>query len=55
MAQDNGLLIRAVAGSSLGFCPPLIISNEQIDEMMDKVSLALQATLDYCHKEQLLS
>ncbi|MDP6198128.1 MAG: aminotransferase [Porticoccaceae bacterium] len=55
MAQDNGLLIRAVAGSSLGFCPPLIISNEQIDEMMDKVALALQATLDYCHKEQLLS
>ena len=55
MAQDQGLLIRAVAGSSLGFCPPLIISNQQIDEMMDKVSLALQATLDYCHKEKLLS
>ena len=55
MAQDQGLLIRAVAGSSLGFCPPLIISNEQIDEMMDKVTLALQATLDYCHKEKLLS
>ncbi|MGB2054391.1 MAG: aminotransferase, partial [Porticoccaceae bacterium] len=34
MAQDQGLLIRAVAGSSLGFCPPLIITNEQIDEMM---------------------
>ena len=55
MAQDQGLLIRAVAGSSLGFCPPLIITNEQIDEMMDKVALALQATLDYCHKEKLLS
>ena len=55
MAQDQGLLIRAVAGSSLGFCPPLIISNQQIDEMMDKLSLALQATLDYCHKEKLLS
>jgi len=54
MAQDQGLLIRAVAGSSLGFCPPLIITNEQIDEMMDKVTLALQATLDYCHKERLL-
>ena len=55
MAQDQGLLIRAVAGSSLGFCPPLIISNQQIDEMIDKLSLALQATLDYCHKEKLLS
>ena len=55
MAQDNGLIVRAVAGSSLGFCPPLIITNEQIDEMMEKLSLALQATLDYCHKEKLLS
>ena len=55
MAQDNGLLIRTVAGSCLGFCPPLIITHEQIDEMIDKVALALDATLDYCQKEHLLS
>lgn len=55
MAQDNGLLIRTVAGSCLGFCPPLIITHEQIDEMIDKVGLALDATLDYCQKEHLLS
>ena len=55
MAQDNGLLIRTVAGSCLGFCPPLIITHEQIDEMIDKVAPALDATLDYCQKEQLLS
>jgi adenosylmethionine-8-amino-7-oxononanoate aminotransferase len=55
MAQDNGLLIRTVAGSCLGFCPPLIITSEQIDEMIDKVAPALDATLDYCQKEHLLS
>ncbi|MGB1808321.1 MAG: aminotransferase [Porticoccaceae bacterium] len=55
MAQDNGLLIRTVAGSCLGFCPPLIITHEQIDEMIDKVAPALDATLDYCQKERLLS
>ena len=55
MAQDNGLLIRTVAGSCLGFCPPLIITHEQIDEMIDKVAPALDATLDYCQKEHLLS
>ena len=55
MAQDNGLLIRTVAGSCLGFCPPLIITHEQIDEMIDKVAQALDATLDYCQKEHLLS
>ena len=55
MAQDNGLLIRTVAGSCLGFCPPLIITHEQIDEMIDTVAPALDATLDYCQKEHLLS
>jgi adenosylmethionine-8-amino-7-oxononanoate aminotransferase len=54
MAQDNGLLIRTVAGSCLGFCPPLIITNQQIDEMIEKVAIALDATLDYCKAEKLL-
>ena len=55
MAQDEGLLIRAVAGSSLGFCPPLIISEIQIDEMIEKVAIALDKTLDYCTQEGLLA
>lgn len=54
-AQDQGLLIRAVAGSSLGFCPPLIITTEQIDEMFDKLAVALDNCLDYCTKENLLA
>ena len=54
MAQDEGLLIRAVAGSSLGFCPPLIISETQIDEMIEKVAVALDKTLDHCTQEGLL-
>ena len=53
-AQDHGLLIRAVAGSSLGFCPPLIITTEQIDEMMEKLAVALDNSLDYCTQEKLL-
>ena len=55
IAQDNGLLIRAVAGSSLGFCPPLIITTEQIDEMIEIVAIALDTTLAHCKKENLLS
>ena len=54
MAQDSGLLIRAVAGSSLGFCPPLIITEPQIDELIGKVSIALDKTLDHCHKHSLI-
>ena len=54
VAQDSGLLIRAVAGSSLGFCPPLIITEPQIDELIGKVSIALDKTLEHCHKHSLI-
>ena len=53
-AQDNGLLIRAVAGNSIAFCPPLIITKEQIDEMIEKFDTALQQTLDHVTREGLL-
>jgi len=53
-AQDNGLLLRAVAGSSLGFCPPLIITTAQIDEIIEKTAIALDVTLDHCVREKLL-
>lgn len=52
--QDHGLLLRAVAGSSVAFCPPLIITESQIDEMVEKFSLALEATLDFARQENLL-
>ena len=52
--QDNGLLIRAVGGNSIAFCPPLIITTDQIDEMVDKFSLAIQTTLQYANKESLI-
>ena len=54
-AQDQGLLIRAVAGSSLGICPPLIITTQQIDEMIEKLAVALDNSLDYCAQEKLLA
>ena len=52
--QDNGLLIRAVGGNSIAFCPPLIITTDQIDEMVDKFSMAIQTTLQYANKESLI-
>jgi len=53
--QDNGLIIRAVAGNSIAFCPPLIITHAQIDEMLDMFSRALDATLEFAVKQQLLA
>ena len=42
LCQDNGLIVRNVAGNSLAVCPPLIITTEQVDEMMDKLTLSLE-------------
>jgi len=52
--QDHGLLIRAVSGNCIAFCPPLIINNGQIDEMLSLFGKALEATLDWVCKEGLL-
>ena len=43
--QDNGLIVRAVAGTSLAVCPPLIITVEQVDELIEKLSRSLDETL----------
>ena len=34
---DNGLIVRTVAGSSIAFCPPLIINRQQIDEIIERL------------------
>ena len=52
--QNNGLIVRAVAGSSIAFCPPLIITKAQIDEVISKFSQSLNETLDFAVKENLL-
>lgn len=52
--QQEGLLLRAVSGSSIAFCPPLVIEEEQIDEMVEKFGRALASTLEYVKKENLL-
>ncbi|MEJ2443883.1 MAG: aminotransferase [Exilibacterium sp.] len=44
--QNQGLIVRTVAGSSLAFCPPLIITEAQIDELIEKLGTALNNTLD---------
>ena len=52
--QDEGLLIRVVSGSSVAFCPPLIIEESQIDEMIEKFAKALASTLAFAQAEKLI-
>jgi 4-aminobutyrate---pyruvate transaminase len=41
-AQDNGLIVRNVAGNALAVCPPLIINREQVDELVDKLRRSIE-------------
>jgi len=53
--QNNGMITRAVAGNSLALCPPLIVTEAQIDEMIEKLAKSLDETLDFVTKEGLLA
>jgi 4-aminobutyrate--pyruvate transaminase len=41
LAQENGVILRAMAGDIIAFSPPLVISIAEIDEMMDRFEAAL--------------
>ena len=40
--QKSGVILRALPGDIIGFCPPLIINQEQINEMFDKIDKAIK-------------
>lgn len=50
--QDAGLIVRAL-GNTVAVCPPLIITKEQIDEMLEGLQKGLDATLAFVRKEGL--
>ena len=47
-ALTNGLIVRPL-GDSIAICPPLIISERQLDELFTKLEIALDETLDTLH------
>jgi adenosylmethionine-8-amino-7-oxononanoate aminotransferase len=53
--QDNGLLIRAVGGNCIAFCPPLIISEPQLDEMLALFSKSLDQVFLHAAAQGLLT
>ena len=54
-AEDEGLIVRAVVGDTVTACPPLIIKGDEVDELFARLSRALDRTLDWAKKEQLLA
>jgi 4-aminobutyrate--pyruvate transaminase len=54
-AEAEGLLVRALAGDVVSFCPPLIITPQELDELFDRLERALDRTLDWATRERLLT
>jgi len=52
-AQKHGLIVRAMGGDIVAFCPPLIIDESQINEMFDKFEKGLDDTEAWISKEGL--
>ena len=52
-AEDNGLIVRPLPVDRLALCPPLIISEAEIDELFDRLTRALDATAAWAKKEKL--
>ena len=49
-AQAHGLITRVLAGDIIAFSPPLIITEAEIDQMMDRAELALAETTAWIGK-----
>jgi len=45
-AQEHGLLIRAM-GDNIGICPPLIITESEIDDLLTRLGKAFDDTADF--------
>ena len=53
-ALQEGLITRAM-GDRLAFCPPLVISDAEIEEMFNRCERALDKTLDWAKAEGLFA
>jgi 4-aminobutyrate--pyruvate transaminase len=53
LCEDNGVISRAVLNDSLCFSPPLVISKQEIDEMLDRVGKALDELTVQLRREKI--
>ena len=54
-AQEEGVISRAIAGETVSVCPPLVITESEIDEMFDRLSRALDRTQAWASGEGLMT
>jgi 4-aminobutyrate--pyruvate transaminase len=54
-AQAEGLIVRSLLGDRISLCPPLIITEAEIHELLDRLTRALDRTADWIAKEGLMA
>jgi 4-aminobutyrate---pyruvate transaminase len=52
-AEEEGLIVRSVMGDVLTLSPPLVIGAAEIEELFDRLTRALDETLDWVTRERL--
>lgn len=52
-AQEEGLIVRFLAGDRVAVCPPLVITPDEIDALFDRLTRALDRTRDWIRAEGL--
>jgi 4-aminobutyrate--pyruvate transaminase len=53
-AEEEGLIVRFLAGDFVSGCPPLIIAPAGIDELFDRLGRALDRTLEWARRRELV-
>jgi 4-aminobutyrate--pyruvate transaminase len=53
--QEEGLIVRPILSDRIALCPPLVITESEIDELFARFERGLNRTLDWVKAEGLLS
>jgi 4-aminobutyrate--pyruvate transaminase len=54
-AQEEGLILRSLPGDTLSLCPPLVITEAETDDMLDRLARTLNRTLEWAKRERLMA
>ncbi len=54
-AQEEGVISRFLAGDTVSLCPPLIITDDEMDEMFTRLGRTLDRTHAWARQERLIS
>jgi 4-aminobutyrate--pyruvate transaminase len=52
-AEQEGVILRTLPNDTISLCPPLIITVAEIDELFDRLTRALDRSLDWVTRERL--